>query len=171
MKSQNIDYVSADDIIRPVNQEKLQLLANLMYKPLTDFSKLETLPTHYLISVLHKINPKVKENDVFLAQNLIQELMKLRSDCDYRQMYGQKTFEDQAEKFLEALKKKIPSLSIVDVYDLMADAFAQKFVASEAVRSANNVTESQVLQFANDMLVKITGGQQQVGSLQELADG
>lgn len=28
-----------------------------------------------------------------------------------------------------------------------------------------------MLQFVNDMLVKITGGQQQVGSLQELADG
>lgn len=97
--------------------------------------------------------------------------MKLRSDCDFRPMYGQKTFEDQAEKFLEVLAKKVPSLKMVDVYDLMADASAQKYIASEAIRSVNNVTEAQVLQFINDMLVKITGGQQQVGSLQELADG
>lgn len=116
-----------------------------MYKPLTDFSKLDTLPTHYLISILHEINPKVKENDVFLAQNLMQELMKLCSGCDFRQMYGQKTFEDQAEKFLEAMTKKVPSLKIADVYDLMADPAAQKYIASEAVRSANNVTDAQVL--------------------------
>ena len=65
LQSQKIDYVSAGDILRPANQEKLLLLVNLMYKPLTDFSKLDALPTHYLISVLHKANPKVKQNDVF----------------------------------------------------------------------------------------------------------
>lgn len=68
--------------------------------------------------------------------------MKLRSDCDYRPMYGQKTFEDQAEKFLEAVAKKVPSLQTADVYDLMADAAAQKYIASEAIRGLSNITEA-----------------------------
>lgn len=43
---------------------------------------------------------------------------------------------------MEAVAKKVPSLQTVDVYDLMADAAAQKYIASEAIRGLSNVTEA-----------------------------
>ena len=42
---------------------------------------------------------------------------------------------------MEALALKVPSIKMVDTYDLLADPMAQRYVASEAVASINKETE------------------------------